>query len=284
MPLYLALARPWLTISDGGQETNTGNATIGELFRSNGTVTVTGENSAWNNTYSFLVGSLGTGTLTIADGGTVTNAVGFIGEVFGSNGTVIVTGENSVWNNNASLYVENGSLTIADGGRVAAGHGSGIVYSGTFSSSGGTLNIGAAAGETAAAAGTLDAAAIAFGDGTGTLNFNHNGEIAFDTRLLSAGAGTHELRHLSGTTTLTGDSSGFTGTTTIAGGTLQVGDTTGNGKRGGAARRYAGRLRHRGFGRRLVGDGGLRRHAGGRQLDRHADNRWRSCLCIRLAL
>jgi len=154
-----------LTISDGGQVTNTGNATIGEVFGSNGSVTVTGENSAWNNTYSLLVDSLGTGTLTIADGGIVTNAVGFIGEIVGSNGIVIVTGGTSVWNNNVSLYVENGLLTIADGGRVAADHSSGIVYLGTFSSSSGTLNIGAAAGETAAAAGTLDAAAIAFGDG-----------------------------------------------------------------------------------------------------------------------
>ena len=86
-------------------------------------MTVTGAGSTWSNSSGVNIGNSGTGTLTVADGGTVTSG---------------------------------GPLTVA----VSAG-------------STGTLNIGAGAGGPAVAPGTLNAASVAFGAGTGTLNFNH---------------------------------------------------------------------------------------------------------------
>ncbi|TPK10142.1 MULTISPECIES: autotransporter outer membrane beta-barrel domain-containing protein [unclassified Mesorhizobium] len=83
--------------------------------------------------------------------------------------------------------------------------------------------IGAAATITAAAPGTLDAAQLNFGDGIGTLVFNHTGTAyEFSAALASTGTGTHTLNHDSGTTFLTADSSGFTGATNVDGGTLVV--------------------------------------------------------------
>lgn len=68
------------------------------------------------------VGSSGTGTLTISDGGTVSNNYGSIGSNPGSNGTVTVTGTGSTWTNSHSLsvgYGGTGILTISGGGAVS---------------------------------------------------------------------------------------------------------------------------------------------------------------------
>ena len=70
---------------------------IGNLPGSQGTVTVSG---TWTNVGTLVVGGLGTGTLTIQDGGTVSSGGGgSIGLAAGSTGTVTVTGPGSTWNN-----------------------------------------------------------------------------------------------------------------------------------------------------------------------------------------
>jgi outer membrane autotransporter protein len=82
------------------------------------------------------------------------------------------------------------------------------------------LNIGAGAGETAAAAGTMTAGSLTFGDGDGSLVFNHtDGAYAFATNI--SGKGT--IAAHAGTTTLTGNNSAFTGSTVVNGGTLRAG-------------------------------------------------------------
>ena len=86
----------------------------------------------------------------------------------------------------------------------------------------GTLNIGAGAGDPAAAPGTLTAPSIAFGAGTGTINFNHtSADYVFAPAI--SGGGTVNV--LAGTTILTADNS-YTGARTVSGGTLAVGDFT----------------------------------------------------------
>ena len=67
-------------------------------------MTVTGPGSTWNNGPSggLNIGSFGTGTLTIANGGTVVNItpnIANIGNFAGSQGTVTVTGAGSTWSN-----------------------------------------------------------------------------------------------------------------------------------------------------------------------------------------
>src|SRR5881396_1966868 len=63
------------------------------------------------------VGVLGTGALTIQNGGTVSNTLGIIGDQAGSSGTATVNG--STWTNSSDFYVGHGgggTLTIRNGG------------------------------------------------------------------------------------------------------------------------------------------------------------------------
>jgi len=225
-----------LTISDGGS-VSTGAVQIGLIPGSTGAVTVTGAGSTWTNSADLFVGFFGDGTLSISDGGSVSNTIGTIG--FGSGfgvgvSTVTVAGAGSIWANSSALFVGyggNGALTISDDGMVDV---DGTMTIARNTGSTGTLNIGAASGSAAVAAGTLSAATVRFGDGTGTINFNHT-ETDYDFAAVIAGAGT--INQIAGVTKLTADSSGFAGTTNVAGGTLSV-----NNALGGAINMNGGRL------------------------------------------
>ena len=82
----------------------------------------------------------------------------------------------------------------------------------------GTLNIGASAGSPAAAPGTLTAPSVAFGAGTGTINFNHtSADYVFAPAISGDGA----VNVLAGTTILTANNT-YTGGTTISAGTLNL--------------------------------------------------------------
>lgn len=169
------------------------------------------------------IGNGGPGALTIEGGGSViSDANSYIGS--NAPGTVTVSGSAadgtpSTWRSSIAITVgdfSSGTLTVANGGLVSVGA---LVYIGDSNT--GTINIGAAAGETAVAPGTLDVPTIAFGNSTGTLVFNHTGTTTFGVGLVSIGSGTHAIEHYSGSTILTGLSS-FTGTTTVSGGTLTI--------------------------------------------------------------
>ncbi|WP_218511708.1 autotransporter outer membrane beta-barrel domain-containing protein [Variovorax sp. dw_308] len=214
-----------LLIQDGGAM-QSANASIGLGSGSAGMVTVTGAGSNWTNGISggLNIGSSGTGSLTIANGGVVTNiSANFaanVGANAGSRGTVTVTGAGSTWTNVPGVNVGNrgtGTLTIADGGVV-----NGPVVIASNPGGTGTLNIGAGAGEPAAAPGTLTARSIEFGAGTGTINFNHtSAAYVFAPEIIGNGT----VNVLAGTTIFTFNSTNYTGRTTISpAGTLQLGD------------------------------------------------------------
>ena len=87
-------------------------------------MTKSGAGSTWNSA-DVVVGGMGTGTLTILNGGTVISSAGggSIGLSVGSTGTVTVTGPGSSWNNSPGGGLNIGSfgtgtLTIANGGMV----------------------------------------------------------------------------------------------------------------------------------------------------------------------
>ena len=212
-----------LTIQNGGTVTSRGGGSVGLSAGSTGTVMVTGPGSTWNNAPGggLNIGSFGTGTLTIANGGRVidlTPLVTNIGNAAGSKGTVRVAGAGSLWSDIAGINVGNsgtGTLTIAEGGVVAAP----TVTIATFASSIGTLNIGAAPGSPAAAPGTLTAPSVAFGAGTGTINFNHT---SADYVFAPAITGNGTVNVLAGTTIFTGANS-YSGATNVNGGTLRAG-------------------------------------------------------------
>ncbi|MCC2610996.1 autotransporter domain-containing protein [Neorhizobium petrolearium] len=215
-----------LTIAHGGAVINK-DAFIARHSGGAGEVVVQGKETTWTGERIF-VGLVGTGKLTITQGGTVSSALGILGWNSGSNGSATVTGAGSTWINSTDLAIGDlgyGTLTIEQDGKVSAG---GAITLGAQAGSIGTLNIGAAAGNAAVAAGTLDVASLAFGAGTGTLVFNHSGLADGSSVKFAADIGGHgTILHESGDTILGGNGSHFTGVTEVTGGRLTVADRFG---------------------------------------------------------
>ena len=75
-----------LTIQSGGTVNTMSLGAVGNLAGSQGMVTVTGAGSTWTNSGNVVVGGIGTGTLTIQNGGTVNSGGGAsVGQSVGSN-------------------------------------------------------------------------------------------------------------------------------------------------------------------------------------------------------
>lgn len=218
-----------LIVSDGGVVT-TSVGRIGELDGSLGEVTVTGDGSQWNATFGLYVGRLGEAQLSVLDGGAVNASAAFIGAGADGEGSVLVSGADSALNLSGVLYVgyigdpsdlATGELTIADGGTVTVDGGAGTVFvdfGGNTTT--GILNIGARAGDPAAAPGTLNAALVNL-IGDGYLIFNHTG-ADYDFSAPVAGGVDTVIENLAGTTILSGDHPLFFGFVGVGGGTLLV--------------------------------------------------------------
>ncbi|MGK9086397.1 autotransporter outer membrane beta-barrel domain-containing protein [Brucella intermedia] len=225
-----------LTVQDGGKVATTFVGLGGEAGsgRSNSTgrssVLVEGEGSlldASKPTPSFSSGiSLAynsESTLAIRNGGKVLASELRLGAFGNGNYSTLVTGEGSELNVQATAIGSRSNLNIQNGGKVS----SDLVLFNYAPSEKGTINIGGAVGEAATGSGTLEASVINFTMSEGTLNFNHTDRNDFAPALKSLFTGTHILNHMAGFTTLTGDSSQFTGTTNVSGGTLVVGNMLG---------------------------------------------------------
>ena len=147
------------------------------------------------------VGYGGSGSLTISDGGSVSNTYGYIGDYSGSTGTVEVSGTGSTWTNSGELYVGfngTGSLTISDGGSVTNTNG----YVGYFPGSTGTVEV----------------------SGTGS-SWNNSGDltVGYD----GSGTVTQNDGHVNvGGTLYLATDTGSSGTYNLNGGTLSVGGIT----------------------------------------------------------
>ena len=118
-----------LGIYDGGI-VNSFVGIIGDTATATGnTVAISGLGSMWVNENQIYIGESGSGnTLTIDDGGVVSDASAYIGHSYGSsNNYVSVRGPGSRLVNSYNVYVgSSGSsnrLIIADGGRVESSHG-----------------------------------------------------------------------------------------------------------------------------------------------------------------
>lgn len=184
---------------------------------------VSGVGTSWTNTGQLR---LLLGSLDILDGATFQASTARIGgydisaathdasmRVAGEGSNFTITGAVNV----GSSDTTSGLVTLADGGHFVAG---GDLVLGQVAGSTGTFNIGAAGGDAAQRAGTLDVSGIVFGPGTGTLVFNHtDDDYVLDETL----AGTGAINHVAGTTALIGNGSAFAGTTDVSGGTLIVG-------------------------------------------------------------
>ena len=111
-----------LKVQAGGQARSDAGI-IGRDSGSVGTVTVSGVGSVWelSTINSFQIGTAGSGTLRIDDGGAVHSGQGIIGWQPGGNGRVTVTGARSVWDPLNNIYVGfegTGELQVQDGAAV----------------------------------------------------------------------------------------------------------------------------------------------------------------------
>jgi outer membrane autotransporter protein len=173
------------------------------------------------------------GSLTVENGAQVSAKSIGGSAAAGATSNILVTGNGSTLTATGTLgsltlgtFEAIGTLTLADGGTVVAtGIDTNGVAIGTGRDGTGTVNIGAAEGQAAAAAGKFNAPTLFFGYSNGTLVFNHTNtdyEFAPAIHAHAAQTGTRDIKQIAGTTRLTADSSGFSGTTTVSGGTLLV--------------------------------------------------------------
>lgn len=253
-----------LSIRDGGL-VNSGQGLIG-YGAGTGSVTVSdrdanGRASTWNAANNIYVGFGGDGTLAVIDGAAVaTSASGggaasiYIGKNAGSKGSVTVSSSNgSVSSLTATDRIEvgldgDGTMTVAEGGFVSAatsvhladGVGSGELHIEGDATGRGILETGSVVRGTGASA-VLDLDGGILRANRNQLNFLNGfttlavgGEGAwFDTNGYDIAIGTdfsgsssfHKLGL--GQLKLTGDSSGFTGASTVSAGTLAVNGTLG---------------------------------------------------------
>ena len=207
-----------LAISDGAVVSATGDISIGRQASGTGTLTVSGENSQLTTATNLFVGFSGTGDATVSDGAIMSADKIIVGFDTASSGTLVVDGANSVVKGTSYVmigYTNDGEATISNGGTLKADGARGVTIA-FQTGSNGTLNIGAAAGEAAAAAGHIDAVSgIKFGAGSGQLVLNHTDT---DYVLAAPISGTGAVDILSGTTIFSGDSSLFSGSFTVDGG------------------------------------------------------------------
>ncbi|TPK96254.1 MULTISPECIES: autotransporter domain-containing protein [unclassified Mesorhizobium] len=186
-----------LTIKSGGTLASTAGF-VGYLTDANGVVTVTGAGSAWNNSSDlFLAASpSSTGTLTISNGGAVSDTVGHVGS--GGTGTATVDGIGSTWTNSGDLYIAEhgtGMLNITKGGAVSNAVGT----IGWHAGSNGAVTVDGP-GSTWTNSGDLSV-----GDGgTGTLTVSNGGVVSSQTGYLGNAAGS------TGTATVDGPGSNWT--------------------------------------------------------------------------
>ncbi len=209
-----------LNINDGGQVTvANGNApVIGANAGSSGAVNVSGGEFSLG-TNGLVVGAGGTGALNIANGGLVAASQLSIGDPAARHRTVPIRLGVDQFPHTVGLD-GNGKLIIGNGGLVSLDNGAATLHAATNAGSVGEVIIG----DGSVPAGVLSAAAVEFGAGAGFLIFNHT-DTSYDFATTLVGAGT--LFQLAGATSLTGDNSGFTGTSNVDGGSLYVNNLLG---------------------------------------------------------
>ena len=123
-----------IDITNGGRLVTDQNI-IGDEPAGDGRVLVQGQFSLWRTTNTMTVADAGRASLQVLDGGRLetTAPLGILSAIIasqaGSTGTVEVMGDGSIWQNALGIVVGdfgNGTLTVADGGRVSIGTGANL--------------------------------------------------------------------------------------------------------------------------------------------------------------
>jgi T5SS/PEP-CTERM-associated repeat protein len=197
-----------LNIQGGGVVSSTGTALIGTNGGTIGIVNVTGAGSTWTNSNHVNVGAFGTGTLTIADGGTVSGTAVVIAAGPGSTGTLNI-GAASAAPAAAPGAVNAPIVTFGDGtGQIVFNHTAAKYTFAPLISGVGTVLV---------ESGTTSLTAINTYTGNTTVT---GGTLAVNGSIASS-----PLTTVSGSGTLGGN--GTVGNTTFTGGTLAPGNSVG---------------------------------------------------------
>ncbi|EGP54797.1 hypothetical protein Agau_L300539 [Agrobacterium tumefaciens F2] len=209
---------------DAGGGIQAKQVTLGELAGSSGKLAIdgTGSNVAVEvenslaSSGSMTVGRYGSGYVTVQGGASLEANRLFLGTEAGSDGTLQVSGAGSKVEVATTLVIGGsgaGVVEVTGGASLAAA----TIFIASSGGSTGVLNIGAATGQMARSAGELEAEAIAFGSGNGSIVLNHS-ESNYELSANISGAGRIDAEN--GITTLSGNNS-YSGGTTISAGTLK---------------------------------------------------------------
>ncbi|MBI1651382.1 hypothetical protein I9S53_15945, partial [Hyphomicrobium sulfonivorans] len=241
-----------LNIENGGSVVTSQAMTLGwSILAAPGTVNV-GAGSSLDVGGALTIGRAGTGVMNVTNGASIDAGTVYIGRNAGGVGTLNISGPSTVWAGGPTFYVGDngtGTMNISDGGQVTAqdlrvGGQAGSVGTlilsmgatattvGNFmlaeqSGSVGTLVFGAASGDAPVAFGTLNAPTITFGNGVGSIVFNHTGDLNF-APVISGGNSNSEINVLAGKTNFTANSNSFGGTMNVTGGTAYINGNMGN--------------------------------------------------------
>jgi len=218
-----------LSVTDGAVVTAAiGDVKLGTAAGGEGNLTVSGAGSSVTAAGDFIIGSYGSGNVSVENNAQIGGAKLIVGFSDGSDGVLDISGAGTLAKGDSYVMIgtyagSSGTITLSDAATLKADGNRGITLAYEAGSTG-TLNIGAAAGDAAAAAGVLDAVnGIQFGGGSGKLVLNHT-ENDYDLTAGLSGNGVVEV--LSGTTIFSGDSSLFSGNLSIKAGTAVLAGTT----------------------------------------------------------
>lgn len=216
-----------LDIKGGATATSGAQTYVGMYAGGDGKLLVSGTGSQLSSLTSYIALGMYAGSkghLAATDGAMIDAYQVVAGFSAGSEGTLVADGPQTRLRTSSAFlvgYQGTGAATLSNGATLETAN---RVRIADAAGSVGTLNIGAAASDAAATPGVVQAAlGVRFGDGTGKLVFNHSSSnyvFAPGISSLSPGKGTIDM--LAGSTTLTGDSSGFSGQTNLLGGALTV--------------------------------------------------------------
>jgi len=194
-----------LNITSGGQVTSSTAGSIGNAAGATGIATIDGAGSSWTNATDFRVGNNGSGTLTIQNGGQLSNTTqGYIAVGAASNSTATVNGTGSSWTSGSFLsvgYGGTGTLNIQNGGTISSTQG----LVGHTVGSIGTATVNGTGSSWANTTGNLTIG----NSGTGTLNVQNGGSTTGINAVVGNGNGAVGAATIDGTGSSWTNSSNF---------------------------------------------------------------------------
>lgn len=214
-----------IEIRNGATLQTTGSVGLGLTGPGNQTMIVTGAGTTAlvgddTNDLIAIGRQPGTSTFEVTDGATLsTTSFFFLASDPASVASLLIDGSDTRVNADfgATIASQGAATVTLSGGAVFSRSGTGPITIASGTGSSGTLNIGGAGA--AAAPGELVASRIRFGDGAGTINFNHT---ASDFEFTPGFEGNGILNFTAGTTRLSGDGTSFSGVANVDGGNFAI--------------------------------------------------------------